>query len=35
LLRTLHAERIDRDTSIDIVSRGERRTVSVVPRERA
>lgn len=34
LLRSLHAGRIDVETDIEIVSRGERRTVSVVPKER-
>ena len=34
LLRSLDAECIDRDTEIHLVSRGERRTVTVVPIER-
>jgi S1-C subfamily serine protease len=34
LLRSLHADRIGQETDIDIVTRGKRRTVSVVPKER-
>jgi S1-C subfamily serine protease len=34
LLRSLDASRIDTETELQIVSRGERRTVTVVPKER-
>jgi S1-C subfamily serine protease len=34
LLRSLDATRIDTETELEIVSRGERRTLTVVPKER-